>query len=366
MQSRGFKSLHNPGVEDCAPSVSVVVPTYDEEDTIVHRLRNLMEQDYPSMEIIVVDGASEDRTVKLIKKFVKNHNLDVKLITEDERRGKASALNEALKHCSGEIVVTTDADTIWDKDTLRKALSNFSDPRVGCVTGRQILLNPNQSLATKIEKSYRNVYEVLRVGESVMDSTPIFHGEISCFRRSLVENVSEDSMADDSELALKIRKKGFRSIYDPGAVFYEYAPPTFKSRLTQKLRRGQGLIQMFLRERGILFNKKYEKFGAFIFPAEFFMHVISPVLVFAFLVSFVYTLFLINKYLLISLIFAVAVFLAVLTVIKTSIVNLPLSFFSSQFILLLSLIYQMLGKSQHKWAKVTEVRGLWRKEAHNM
>jgi cellulose synthase/poly-beta-1,6-N-acetylglucosamine synthase-like glycosyltransferase len=366
MNARGWKSLRNPGVEDYASFVSVVVPTYNEEDTIVHKLENLMEQDYSPMEIIVVDGASEDGTVELIEKFVKSHDLDVKLIREEKRRGKASALNEAFKHCSGEIVVMTDADAIWDRDTLRKALSNFSDPRVGAVTGRQILLNPNQSLATKVEKTYRNVYEVLRVGESTIDSTPIFHGEISCFRRSLVENVSEESMADDSELAVKIRKKGFRSIYDPGAVFYEHAPPTFKSRLVQKLRRGQGLIQMFLRERGILFNPKYKKFGILVFPAEFFMHVISPVLVFAFLVSFVYTLFLIDKYLVISLGFAVAVLLTVLVIMKTYIVNLPLSFLNSQFILLLSLICQLLGRSQHKWVKVTEVRGLWRKRSCSM
>jgi cellulose synthase/poly-beta-1,6-N-acetylglucosamine synthase-like glycosyltransferase len=368
LKSKDLKSLgarNDPGVGDSALSVSVVVPTYNEEDTIVYKLKNLMEQDYPGMEIIVVDGASKDQTVKLIKNFVKNNDFEVKLITEDERNGKASALNKAFKQCSGQVVVMTDADAIWDKDTLSKALSNFSDPQVGAVTGRQILLNPNQSLATKIEKSYRNVYEVLRVGESAMDSTPIFHGEISCFRRSLVENVSEDSMADDSELAVKIRKKGFRSIYDPNAVFYEHAPPTFKSRLTQKLRRGQGLIQMFLRERGILFNQKYKKFGLFVFPAEFFMHVISPTLMFAFLILFIYALFSIDNYITISLSFAAAIPTAVLIVMKRHIVNLPLSFLNSQFILLLSLICQILGKSQHKWAKVTAVRRLWRKEAHS-
>lgn len=362
-KSRSWKSLHNPGVDGCSPFVSVVVPTYNEEDTIVYKLRNLMAQDYPNMEILFVDGASEDKTIKLIEKFVKDNGLSVKLMREGERKGKASALNKAFKRCSGEIVVMTDADAIWQKDTLTKAISNFSDPNVGAVTGRQVLLNPNQSLATKAERAYRNVYEVLRVGESTIDSTPIFHGEISCFRRSLIEDVSEDSMADDSELAVKIRKKGFRSIYDPNTVFYEHAPPTFRSRLVQKLRRGQGLIQLFLRERGILFNQKYQKFGIFVFPAEFFMHVISPMLVLAFWVSFIYTLFLIDIRLTIGLSLAAAILLVISTVTKTCVVNLPLSFLNSQFILLLSLIYQMLGRSQHKWAKVTEVRKLWRKEA---
>jgi cellulose synthase/poly-beta-1,6-N-acetylglucosamine synthase-like glycosyltransferase len=363
---KGNECLPSVKRKDCTPFVSVVVPTYNEEDTILFKMRNLEKQDYPNMEVLVVDGFSGDRTVELIKEFVGRSCLKVRLIEEEERRGKSSALNNAFKFCSGEVVVMTDSDAVWEKDTLRKAVANFSDQNVGAVTGRQVLLNPNQSLATKVEKTYRDFYETLRVGESAVDSTPIFHGEISCFRRDLIENVSEDSMADDSELAVKIRKKGFRSIYDPRAVFYEHAPPTFKSRFVQKLRRGQGLIQMFLRERGILFNRKYKKFGALVFPAEFFMHVISPVLVFAFLASFFYTLFLIDKYLIISLGFAVAVSLVVLTVVKPCMVNLPLSFLNSQSILLISLIFQMLGRSQHKWAKVTEVRRLWRARASEL
>lgn len=348
------------------PSVSVVVPTYNEEDTIVHKLRNLMEQDYHNMEIIIMDSASEDKTIGLIRKCMpamKDRGVSVELMREDERRGKASALNEAFKRCSGEIVVMTDADAIWQNDALSNAVSNFSDPNVGAVTGRQVLLNPDQSLATKVERTYRDVYEILRIGESVLDSTPIFHGEISCFRRRLIEHIREDSMADDSELAVKVRKKGFRSVYDPNTIFFEHAPPTFGSRLTQKLRRGQGLIQLFLRERSVLFNRKYQKYGVFVFPAEFFMHLVSPLLVLAFLVFFFYTLFLIDLRLTIGLGLIVAVLSVTSTVTKTSVVNLPLSFLNSQFILLLSLLYQMLGRSQHKWAKVTAVRELWREEA---
>ncbi|UCC33965.1 MAG: glycosyltransferase [Candidatus Bathyarchaeota archaeon] len=364
MKARGNKHLHGVSQKDYTPFVSVVVPTYNEEDTILSKLEDLEKQDYPDMEIFVIDGASSDGTVRLAKKFSEESDLKVRLIEEKERGGKASSLNKAFQLCTGEVVVMTDADAIWEKDTLRKAVSNFSDQKIGAVTGRQVLLNPDQNLATRVEKTYRNFYEVLRVGESVLDSTPIFHGEISCFRKSLIENLDECSMADDSELAVKIRKKGFRSIYDPNVVFYEHAPPTFKSRLVQKLRRGQGLIQMFLRERGILFNQKFENFGVLVFPAEFFMHVISPALVLAFLVSFFFALLSIDWYLLIGLAFGGVVLFAVLTVAKGFVANLPLSFLNSQLILLVSLVYQMLGRSQHKWAKVDEIRKLWKNDAH--
>lgn len=362
-KAKGWKPLHASG--DFTPSVSIVVPTYNEEDMIIHKLKNLMEQDYPSneVEVIVIDSASEDGTVELLVRFIKDiRGLKLRLIRESERKGKASALNNVLKHCSGEIVIITDVDATWEKDTLKKIVLNFSNPNVGAVTGRQILLNPDQSLATKVEKTYRSVFEVLRLGESSLDSTPIFNGPLMAFRLDLLEPISEDSIADDSQLAVKIRKKGFKSVYDPCAVFYECAPSSFESRFIQKVRRGQGLIQLFFREREVLFNSSYKKFGTIIFPAEFFMHVVSPVLVFAFSIQFLYSLFMVNPYVFVNLAIASGVFFIVLTLMKLDIIGFFSSFLDSQFVLLVSLVYYASGKSQHKWMKISEVRELWKKE----
>lgn len=368
-KAKGWKPLHASG--NFTPSVSIVVPTYNEEDMIVHKLKNLMEQDYPSneVEVIVIDSASEDGTVELLVRFIKDiKGLKLKLIRESERKGKASALNNVLKHCAGEVVIITDVDATWEEDTLKKIVLNFSNPNVGAVTGRQILLNPDQSLATKVEKTYRSIFEVLRLGESFLDSTPIFNGPLMAFRLDLLEPIPEDSIADDSQLAVKIRKKGFKSVYDPCAVFYECAPPSFKSRFVQKVRRGQGLIQLFSREREVLFNSSYRKFGTIIFPAEFFMHLISPVLVFAFLITFVtflYGLFALNPNAFGGLVIASGAFFVVLTYMKIDmkidITGFFFSFLDSQFILLLSLAFHALGKSQHKWTKISEVRELWKK-----
>jgi cellulose synthase/poly-beta-1,6-N-acetylglucosamine synthase-like glycosyltransferase len=358
-KAKGWKPVY--ASENFTPSVSIVVPTYNEEDTIVRKLENLMEQDYPAneVEVIVIDSASEDRTVELLVRFIKDRKL--KLIKEGERKGKASALNNVLKYCVGEVVIITDADATWERDTLQKIVLNFSNPNVGAVTGRQILLNPDQSLATKVEKTYRSVFEVLRLGESSLDSTPIFNGPLMAFRSDLLEPISEDCIADDSQLAVKIRKKGFKSVYDPCAVFYECTPRSFKSRFIQKVRRGQGLIQLFFRERKILFNSSYKKFGTVIFPAEFFMHVVSPVLVFAFLVSFLLSLLVLNPYVFVSLAIASGVFFVVLTSVKMDVIGFFSSFLDSQFVLLVSLVFHAFGKSQHKWTKISEVRELWKK-----
>jgi cellulose synthase/poly-beta-1,6-N-acetylglucosamine synthase-like glycosyltransferase len=186
-----------------------------------------MEQDYPSVELIVIDSASNDRTVELVRQFTKDHKIKVRLVREKQRKGKASALNLVFsKYCSGEIIAITDADAIWEKDTLRKLVSSFSDSSIGAVTGRQVLLNTDQKSAAKLEKAYRSVFDVLRVGETILDSTPIFNGPLMAFRSSLLEPIPEDTIADDSHLAVEIRRKGFRSVYNSDALFYEYVPPT--------------------------------------------------------------------------------------------------------------------------------------------
>lgn len=341
------------------PFTSVIVPTYNEENTIIRKLKNIVDQDYSrdQFEIIVIDSASEDRTVELVENFGKsNAFINFKFVKENKRKGKATALNNVKKHCTGEILVITDADAYWKKDTLSKIILNFNDSNVGAVTGKQILVNPIQSSNTKDELAYRAIFSILRTGESCLDSTPIFNGPLMAFRSNLFETLSEDTIADDSQLAVKIRKKGFKSLYDPNAIFYECATFNLRSTLDQKVRRGQGLIQLFLRERSILFNSKYGKFGSIIFPAEFFMHVFSPVMFYSFLILFMYTLIIVNPYLLIGALIAFGVSTIVLNPLHVNVAKIFSSFLSSQFFLLLSLASYVMGKQQHKWKKINEVR----------
>jgi len=103
-----------------------------------------------------------------------------------------------------------------------------------------------------------------------------------------------------------------------------------------------------------------------VFPAEFFMHVVSPIMVFAFIVSFAYSLFLVGNYLLIGFLVAPAVFFGALAIMKVKAANFILTFLNSQFILLLSLMCHIFGKSQHKLAKVTEIRRLWEQDAESL
>ena len=344
-----MKSKKKRTKKEYAPDVSIIVPVYNEKATIQQKLENLKMQQYNGpTEIIVVDSGSTDGTGALV------NCTDAKILQQERREGKASALNMAFPVCSGRIVVITDADAVWAPTALKEAISNFSDPSIGAVTGRQILLNPHQTSVTRLEESYRTFYQVLRTGESTIDSTCIFHGELSCYKKELIEALPENTVADDSTLAVAVRKKGFKSIYDPACIFYEYAPPTVSSRYIQKVRRAQGLIQLFLKEWRLLFNRKFGLFGMLIFPANFFMHIVSP-----FLVLYVVLWSIFSGIYLFYMAFIVFI---VLSIVNRSIFYIVTTFFQSQCILLIALVYLLLGKTQHVWPQVEEIRDLWQRE----
>jgi cellulose synthase/poly-beta-1,6-N-acetylglucosamine synthase-like glycosyltransferase len=352
-------------------AVSVIVATYNEETTLPAKLKNLLEQDYPreQLELVVIDSGSTDGTPRIVRDFVEqNPTIKVVFIQEKERLGKSHALNIAYPKASGNIKIISDADALLEHSAITKIVSNFSDPDVGAACGRQVLLNAGQNPSTDLEKSYLSVYEVLREGESILDSTPIFDGELSAYRASLIESLPENKSADDTRLANIIRRKGYRSVCDRNAVFYAYAPPNSRARIVQKVRRGQGLIRVFWDFKSCMFKKESGKYGNLILPVEFLMHSVFPTLWLILLVAIVVGLALFSP----PLFIICSVLLACFAILGRSNNRFPakirtawsfiLNFFSSQFLLIYALILWVSGRSLHKWQKVEDTRREWKAE----
>ncbi|MCR8473777.1 MAG: glycosyltransferase family 2 protein [Candidatus Korarchaeota archaeon] len=266
--------------ENYKPKVTVIIPTYNESKLIEKKLDNVYEQDYSKelMEIVVVDSASMDGTPRLVEEWASRHkDVELKLVVETERRGKAFALNNALRYASGEVIVIADADALWPRDALTKVVKWLSNPLVGAVS---CLKKPLGSGATGVEVGYRQYYNVLRVAESKAYSTPIFHGELAAFRRDLLEKVGgfpTDIGADDSHTATKIALMGFRAIVPDDLWVDEMVPK--EKYFSWRVRRAQHLIQHFART---LKNVKQtpEEFKK-ILLAESFLHILNPLLLLA-------------------------------------------------------------------------------------
>lgn len=273
------------------PSVTIYLPTYNEEKRIRRKLENLLDQDYPISEILIFD-CSTDRTADIIREFQAKHGF-IRLIRQAKRIGMAKTFNEAIQEARGEVLIKTDCDSIvLSRNSISELVANFSNQKVGAATGICVANNG-------IEKYFRSIQTLLQVAETNLDSTIIGHSaSLLAFRRSALERVNPDSAAEDTEEVILIRKKGYKTVVDKSVVAIEEVPEGFVARRTQKDRRAHGIIQALIENKEILFNRKYGKFGLIVFPQLLFILIFSPLLFPITLIMAVYLIYVINPYLL--------------------------------------------------------------------
>lgn len=336
------------------PTISIVIPTYNEELLIAKKLDNIFELDYPEelIEVVIIDS-STDRTPEIIKEYQKSHKC-INLILE-KRQGLANALNTAYATAKNEIVIKTDCDSLLAKDVLRKVASDFADQDIGGVTGKQVVINKS-----KVEISYRSIQSKVQIAESWVDSTIIFHGPFSAYRKKLIKPIDPDSIADDSELSIKIRKQGYRAIFDPEIVFYEASQSAFFKRRKQKDRRGKGLIKLLLRHKDVLFNPRYGKYGMIVFPMNYFMMIFSPYLLLLLFLLILYVLYQFSILITGLVVMLLFVFVYLGQANKLGILEPIYSFIDTQISLLVGGLSLILGKdSQGMWEIDKELRNTY-------
>lgn len=253
--------------------ISILIPSYNEENTIINKLNDIIHLNYPKdrMETIIED-CSNDNTVNLIMKFSQEHK-DIRIILnhDDDRKGVSYAINRGKASAHGDIIVRTDADSTLEKDCLNIVLETFKDEKIGCVTGKS---HPIGSIK---EEKYRGINTKIQLFETKIDSTIIAHGPFTAFRRKIPVVIDEDVLtADDSEISVRIRKFGYRSVLDPNIIFYEKT--SVGGRDEQKIRRAAGLIALLWRNSDVLFNLKYGLYGMIVFPFNFFLTIVLPLI----------------------------------------------------------------------------------------
>jgi len=266
--------------QEWEPSVSIVLPTYNEEKIVETKLDDVLELDYPmeKVELVVVDSSTDDTREIIREYFAELDAPELVLLEEDERRGLAPALNDAYAAAANEMVVKTDCDSKLPPDVLREAAANLADDDVAAVTGRNVEVLGG----SEVESGYRGVQSHIQQLESHLDSTLIFHGPFSAFENDALLPIDPNSLADDTELALKIRRQGGRVIFDPAVQYMEASFSDFVKRRKQKDRRGMGLIRLLVQHRDAL--GKYGNYGKVVLPFNWWFMIVSPWLLAATLV----------------------------------------------------------------------------------
>lgn len=212
---------HPVDKDDTVRSVTVVIAAHNEARHIAATVQNKLQQNYPpaKLNVFVVSDGSDDGTDDIVQNIC-DSNERVKLIRQDLRQGKTAALNLALGCIDTEIIVFSDANSIYDSNAVKSLVRNFADPNVGYVTGKMIYVASDGSTIGDGCSAYMRYENRIRSLESKIGSIVGVDGGIDAVRSGLYVPMRDDQLPD-FVLPLAIVKQGFRVVYEPEAVLFE-------------------------------------------------------------------------------------------------------------------------------------------------
>ncbi len=233
------------------PPVSVVIPAYNEEDTIIEAVDSVLALNYPNLEVVVVDDGSTDRTIDLLlAKYAFNPSVQ---IVAQLNQGKWRALNVALETVSSEFVICIDADTRIDARSVMKLIGHFRDPAVGAVAGKVRIANRKGLLPRLQALEYMVAQEIDRRAAEHLNAIMVVPGAIGAWRVSAIHacgGYSSDTLTEDADLTVTMNRKGYTICYEEDAVAVTRAPQTVRQFLAQRARWSLGMLQLARKHRG--------------------------------------------------------------------------------------------------------------------
>src|SRR5215813_2280187 len=245
--------------DEITPRVSVIIAAYNEERDIAAKLKNTLALDYPRerMEIIVASDCSTDRTDEIVRSFSAQ---GVILYRQPERFGKTVAQNRAVEISSGEILVFSDATTMYEPDAIRKIVRSFADPEVGCVAGQLIYVDAATSAVGKGCRSYWGYEKFLKRCESHVGSLIGVSGCLYAVRRTSHARLAND-MIDDFVVATQIHLQDLRTVYDPEAIGLEDTNHRAKDEFRMRVRVIKQTMTALRRYRQVLNPFQHKMFA---------------------------------------------------------------------------------------------------------
>jgi poly-beta-1,6 N-acetyl-D-glucosamine synthase len=233
---------------DHAPPVTVVVPAYNEAVGIEATVRSLVNSDYPTVEVIVVDDGSTDGTAAIVEQL---HLPGVRVIRQPNS-GKSIALNTGIAHSAYDVIVMVDGDTIFEPDAIRWLVRPLSDPAVGAVSGNTKVGNRRGLLGRWQHVEYVLGFNLDRRMFDTLRCIPTVPGAVGAFRRSALAEVggmSDDTLAEDTDVTMALNRAGWRVVYEERAVAWTEAPASLGSLWRQRYRWSYGTMQAMWKHR---------------------------------------------------------------------------------------------------------------------
>jgi cellulose synthase/poly-beta-1,6-N-acetylglucosamine synthase-like glycosyltransferase/peptidoglycan/xylan/chitin deacetylase (PgdA/CDA1 family)/spore germination protein YaaH len=255
-------------VPDFLPSVSVIIAAYNEAKVVNKTIATLLASDYPRLDILVVDDGSKDGTADVVRAAY-GHSTQVQVISKPNG-GKASALNLGIQQCGGEIIVALDADTVFTPATIGNLVRHFADPQIGAVSGNVKVGNRKNAWTIWQAVEYITSQNFDRRAFDLLNCITVVPGAVGAWRRDAVVLAglySSQTLAEDTDLTLKVRKLGYKIVTDNDALAYTEAPDGWKDLIKQRYRWAFGTLQCLWKHRDAFGNKRYGALGTVAMPS---------------------------------------------------------------------------------------------------
>lgn len=254
------KKRINKNNKNYQPTVSFIIAAYNEEKVIEKRIQNIaaLEYDFDKIEVLIGSDNSNDNTNEILNSNKQKYSW-LKVFLFNERKGKAGIINELINHAKNEIIVFTDANTIFQTNSLKELVKDFSDEKIGGVCGKLILIENENSINESNEESKYWRYENLikrAEGEAGMSFSA--NGGIFAIRKNLFEKIpTQKPVTDDLFISLSVVQKGYKFNFCENAIAYEEVSKDVKDEFNRKVRFSATNFQTLIYFKEILFGKNY-------------------------------------------------------------------------------------------------------------
>ena len=261
------------------PRVTVVIAAYNEEKVIARTVHSVLSSGYTDLDVVVVDDGSKDGTYRVLSENFATH--PKVLILTQPNGGKSAALNNAILHASNDILIAVDADTIFTKGTIGCLVRHFADPKIGAVSGNARVGN-RKKLITRFQSiEYIYGFNLDRRALDLLNAITVVPGAVGAWRKGLILELGgfgHDTLAEDTDLTLAIRRLGYKIRYDEKAIAYTEAPEDTGGLAKQRFRWAFGTLQAAWKHRDAMFVPRYGTLGFVALPSIWLFQVVLSAL----------------------------------------------------------------------------------------
>ncbi len=261
---------------DFAPPVSVILAAYNEETVIAQTLRALLASRYPApFEVILVDDGSTDRTAAIVAELASTEPR-LRLVRQPNR-GKAAALRNALALTRHAFVVTLDADTQFEPETIAELVRPLQNPKVGAVSGQLHVGNAATLIGHFQRLEYLAAFNLDRRAFDRLNAITVVPGAASAYRADAIRaagGIQSDTLAEDTDLTLSLHRAGYRIRHTTRARAFTEAPRTVGGLFRQRKRWSFGTLQCLWKHRRLFCNPAFGWLGWFAIPGIWFFQIV--------------------------------------------------------------------------------------------